>query len=183
LLRPHPLNTAPTPTAAVNVYWVTWNRRFLPALQQHLVQKYGAAKAADFYVFGEVAASPARSATRAGAAPRRSPGYRGAASRLAGPGRGGRLRRDACPSRSAGPRRATRPVHQPERLFHSGQAGQWREVLDEDHLDLDLAAYRRTLMRSSAGAELTVWAETGTNSQKRLSGPGCVGDSGRREQA
>ncbi|MFB9337399.1 alpha-amylase family glycosyl hydrolase [Actinoplanes octamycinicus] len=41
---------------AVHVPRVTWNRRFLPALHDHLVQKYGAAKAADFYVFGEVAA-------------------------------------------------------------------------------------------------------------------------------
>ncbi|GAB3826260.1 carbohydrate binding domain-containing protein [Dactylosporangium cerinum] len=41
---------------AVHIPRVTWNRRFLPALQQHLTQKYGAAKANDFYVFGEVAA-------------------------------------------------------------------------------------------------------------------------------
>jgi glycosidase len=41
---------------AVHIPRVTWNRRFLPALQQHLTQKYGAAKAQDFYVFGEVAA-------------------------------------------------------------------------------------------------------------------------------
>ncbi|WP_238016709.1 carbohydrate binding domain-containing protein [Dactylosporangium sp. AC04546] len=41
---------------AVHIPRVTWNRRFLPALQQRLVQKYGAAKAADFYVFGEVGA-------------------------------------------------------------------------------------------------------------------------------
>ncbi|MGI5238111.1 carbohydrate binding domain-containing protein [Dactylosporangium sp. CA-139066] len=41
---------------AVHIPRVTWNRRFLPALQQHLVQKYGADKAKDFYVFGEVAA-------------------------------------------------------------------------------------------------------------------------------
>ncbi|MEV8511849.1 carbohydrate binding domain-containing protein [Dactylosporangium sp. NPDC051484] len=41
---------------AVHIPRVTWNRRFLPALQQHLVQKYGAEKAKDFYVFGEVAA-------------------------------------------------------------------------------------------------------------------------------
>ncbi|BCJ45843.1 alpha-amylase [Actinoplanes ianthinogenes] len=41
---------------AVHIPRVTWNRRFLPALHDHLVQKYGAAKADDFYVFGEVAA-------------------------------------------------------------------------------------------------------------------------------
>lgn len=41
---------------AVHIPRVTWNRRFLPALQQHLVAKYGAARAADFFVFGEVAA-------------------------------------------------------------------------------------------------------------------------------
>lgn len=41
---------------AVHIPRVTWNRRFLPALQQHLVGKYGQAKAADFYIFGEVAA-------------------------------------------------------------------------------------------------------------------------------
>ncbi|MFF5296531.1 carbohydrate binding domain-containing protein [Paractinoplanes globisporus] len=41
---------------AVHIPRVTWNRRFLPALQQHLVQKYGAGKAKDFYVFGEVGA-------------------------------------------------------------------------------------------------------------------------------
>jgi glycosidase len=41
---------------AVHIPRVTWNRRFLPAMQQHLVAKYGATKAKDFYVFGEVAA-------------------------------------------------------------------------------------------------------------------------------
>lgn len=41
---------------AVHIPRVTWNRRFLPALHDHLVQKYGATKADDFYVFGEVAA-------------------------------------------------------------------------------------------------------------------------------
>jgi glycosidase len=41
---------------AVHIPRVTWNRRFLPALQQHLTRKYGATKAQDFYVFGEVAA-------------------------------------------------------------------------------------------------------------------------------
>ncbi|MCD0448697.1 fibronectin type III domain-containing protein [Actinocorallia sp. API 0066] len=41
---------------AVHIPRVTWNRRFLPALQEKLVAKYGAAKARDFYLFGEVAA-------------------------------------------------------------------------------------------------------------------------------
>ena len=41
---------------AVHIPRVTWNRRFLPALQQHLTSKYGATKAKDFYLFGEVAA-------------------------------------------------------------------------------------------------------------------------------
>ncbi|MEU4688313.1 carbohydrate binding domain-containing protein [Actinoplanes sp. NPDC023714] len=41
---------------AVHIPRVTWNRKFLPALQAHLTAKYGAAKAADFYIFGEVAA-------------------------------------------------------------------------------------------------------------------------------
>ncbi len=41
---------------AVHIPRVTWNRRFLPALEQKLISKYGAAKAKDFYVFGEVAA-------------------------------------------------------------------------------------------------------------------------------
>ncbi|WP_430783446.1 carbohydrate binding domain-containing protein [Actinoplanes sp. G11-F43] len=41
---------------AVHIPRVTWNRRFLPALQDHLTAKYGAAKAKDFYIFGEVAA-------------------------------------------------------------------------------------------------------------------------------
>ncbi|HWS35658.1 MAG TPA: alpha-amylase family glycosyl hydrolase [Actinoplanes sp.] len=41
---------------AVHIPRVTWNRRFLPALQQHLTARYGAAKAKDFYIFGEVAA-------------------------------------------------------------------------------------------------------------------------------
>ncbi|BCY07029.1 alpha-amylase [Actinoplanes sp. L3-i22] len=41
---------------AVHIPRVTWNRRFLPALHDHLVQKYGATKADEFYVFGEVAA-------------------------------------------------------------------------------------------------------------------------------
>ncbi|MBM2616475.1 alpha-amylase [Actinoplanes sp. LDG1-06] len=41
---------------AVHIPRVTWNRRFLPAIKQKLTQKYGATKAGDFYVFGEVAA-------------------------------------------------------------------------------------------------------------------------------
>ncbi len=41
---------------AVHIPRVTWNRRFLPALHDHLVAKYGAQKADDFYVFGEVGA-------------------------------------------------------------------------------------------------------------------------------
>ncbi|MEU8659229.1 carbohydrate binding domain-containing protein [Actinoplanes philippinensis] len=41
---------------AVHIPRVTWNRRFLPAFQEILTQKYGATKARDFYVFGEVAA-------------------------------------------------------------------------------------------------------------------------------
>ncbi|GID53567.1 carbohydrate binding domain-containing protein [Actinoplanes couchii] len=41
---------------AVHIPRVTWNRRFLPALQNHLTAKYGATKAKDFYIFGEVAA-------------------------------------------------------------------------------------------------------------------------------
>ncbi|MCY1140865.1 alpha-amylase family glycosyl hydrolase [Actinoplanes sp. Pm04-4] len=41
---------------AVHIPRVTWNRRFLPAIKQKLTQKYGAQKANDFYVFGEVAA-------------------------------------------------------------------------------------------------------------------------------
>lgn len=41
---------------AVHIPRTTWNRRFLPALHDKLVAKYGADKAADFYLFGEVAA-------------------------------------------------------------------------------------------------------------------------------
>ncbi|MFG3343264.1 alpha-amylase family glycosyl hydrolase [Glycomyces sp. NPDC048151] len=41
---------------AVHIPRVTWNRVFLPALQEHLEAKYGAEKAKDFYIFGEVAA-------------------------------------------------------------------------------------------------------------------------------
>ncbi|NBE56209.1 alpha-amylase, partial [Streptomyces sp. YC537] len=41
---------------AVHIPRTTWNRRFLPALHDKLVAKYGAEKADDFYVFGEVAA-------------------------------------------------------------------------------------------------------------------------------
>jgi glycosidase len=41
---------------AVHIPRTTWNRRFLPAIHNHLVAKYGADKARDFYLFGEVAA-------------------------------------------------------------------------------------------------------------------------------
>ncbi|MCD0445088.1 starch-binding protein [Glycomyces sp. A-F 0318] len=41
---------------AVHIPRVTWNRVFLPALEEHLVAKYGEEKAEDFYIFGEVAA-------------------------------------------------------------------------------------------------------------------------------
>ena len=41
---------------AVHIPRTTFNRRFLPAIHDRLVAKYGAAKADDFYVFGEVAA-------------------------------------------------------------------------------------------------------------------------------
>ncbi|MCX5317651.1 alpha-amylase family glycosyl hydrolase [Streptomyces sp. NBC_00154] len=41
---------------AVHIPRTTWNRRFLPAVHDKLVAKYGADKADDFYVFGEVAA-------------------------------------------------------------------------------------------------------------------------------
>ncbi|GAA3042212.1 alpha-amylase family glycosyl hydrolase [Streptosporangium longisporum] len=41
---------------AVHVPRVTWNRRFLPAIRAHATARFGAAKAKDFYVFGEVAA-------------------------------------------------------------------------------------------------------------------------------
>ncbi|SCG38860.1 carbohydrate binding domain-containing protein [Micromonospora halophytica] len=40
---------------AVHIPRVTWNRRFLPAIQQHAVARHGE-KGRDFYVFGEVAA-------------------------------------------------------------------------------------------------------------------------------
>lgn len=39
---------------AVHIPRVTWNRRFLPAIQQRVAQQFGAQKAQDFYVFGEV---------------------------------------------------------------------------------------------------------------------------------
>ncbi|WP_420718117.1 carbohydrate binding domain-containing protein [Streptomyces sp. H34-S4] len=39
---------------AVHIPRVTWNRRFLPAIQQRVAQQFGAQKADDFYVFGEV---------------------------------------------------------------------------------------------------------------------------------
>ncbi|MFF9819260.1 carbohydrate binding domain-containing protein [Streptomyces sp. NPDC014006] len=41
---------------AVHIPRVTWNRRFLPAIQERVTQRFGAAKAQDFFVFGEVAA-------------------------------------------------------------------------------------------------------------------------------
>ncbi|WP_431684038.1 carbohydrate binding domain-containing protein [Kitasatospora sp. KL5] len=41
---------------AVHVPRVTWNRRFLPAIQQRVTQDWGAAKAQNFFVFGEVGA-------------------------------------------------------------------------------------------------------------------------------
>ncbi|MCC5581818.1 fibronectin type III domain-containing protein [Microtetraspora sp. AC03309] len=41
---------------AVHIPRVTWNRRFLPALYDHITAKFGAQAAKDFYVFGEVAA-------------------------------------------------------------------------------------------------------------------------------
>ncbi|SNY75580.1 alpha-amylase family glycosyl hydrolase [Paractinoplanes atraurantiacus] len=41
---------------AVHIPRVTWNRRFLPAIQSKLLSKYGSERAQDFYVFGEVAA-------------------------------------------------------------------------------------------------------------------------------
>jgi glycosidase len=40
---------------AVHIPRVTWNRRFLPAIQQHAISRFGE-KGKDFYVFGEVAA-------------------------------------------------------------------------------------------------------------------------------
>ncbi|WP_405495798.1 carbohydrate binding domain-containing protein [Streptomyces sp. NBC_00096] len=39
---------------AVHIPRVTWNRHFLPAIQQRVAQQFGARKANDFYVFGEV---------------------------------------------------------------------------------------------------------------------------------
>jgi glycosidase len=41
---------------AVHIPRVTWNRRFLPAIEQRVTQRFGAGKAKDFFVFGEVAA-------------------------------------------------------------------------------------------------------------------------------
>ncbi|WP_175607620.1 carbohydrate binding domain-containing protein [Peterkaempfera bronchialis] len=41
---------------AVHIPRVTWNRRFLPAIQQRVTQDWGAEKAAGFFVFGEVGA-------------------------------------------------------------------------------------------------------------------------------
>lgn len=39
---------------AVHIPRVTWNRRFLPAVQSRVAQQFGAQKAKDFFVFGEV---------------------------------------------------------------------------------------------------------------------------------
>ncbi len=41
---------------AVHIPRTTWNRRFLPAIQERVTQRFGAQKARDFFVFGEVAA-------------------------------------------------------------------------------------------------------------------------------
>ncbi|MGM9385498.1 carbohydrate binding domain-containing protein [Streptomyces antibioticus] len=41
---------------AVHIPRVTWNRRFLPAIQERVTQKFGAEAARNFFVFGEVAA-------------------------------------------------------------------------------------------------------------------------------
>lgn len=41
---------------AVHIPRTTWNRRFLPAIQDRVAQKFGAEAAKNFFVFGEVAA-------------------------------------------------------------------------------------------------------------------------------
>jgi glycosidase len=41
---------------AVHIPRVTWNRRFLPAIQQRVTQDWGPVKGQNFFVFGEVAA-------------------------------------------------------------------------------------------------------------------------------
>ncbi|WP_159775553.1 carbohydrate binding domain-containing protein [Streptomyces sp. HM190] len=41
---------------AVHIPRVTWNRRFLPAIQERVTRKFGAEAAKNFFVFGEVAA-------------------------------------------------------------------------------------------------------------------------------
>ncbi|MFJ4809554.1 carbohydrate binding domain-containing protein [Streptomyces longwoodensis] len=41
---------------AVHIPRVTWNRRFLPAIQERVTQRFGAGAAQNFFVFGEVAA-------------------------------------------------------------------------------------------------------------------------------
>ncbi|MET8977039.1 carbohydrate binding domain-containing protein [Streptomyces sp. NPDC004539] len=41
---------------AVHIPRVTWNRRFLPAIQERVTQRFGADAARNFFVFGEVAA-------------------------------------------------------------------------------------------------------------------------------
>ncbi|WP_199546476.1 carbohydrate binding domain-containing protein [Streptomyces sp. N35] len=41
---------------AVHIPRTTWNRRFLPAINERVTQRFGAEKARNFFVFGEVAA-------------------------------------------------------------------------------------------------------------------------------
>lgn len=41
---------------AVHIPRTTWNRRFLPAIQERVTQRFGAEAAKDFFVFGEVGA-------------------------------------------------------------------------------------------------------------------------------
>ncbi|MFI2781049.1 carbohydrate binding domain-containing protein [Streptomyces sp. ALB3] len=41
---------------AVHIPRTTWNRRFLPAIQERVTQRFGAGAAKNFFVFGEVAA-------------------------------------------------------------------------------------------------------------------------------
>ncbi|MFB8219354.1 alpha-amylase [Streptomyces anulatus] len=41
---------------AVHIPRTTWNRRFLPAIQERVTQRFGAGAAENFFVFGEVAA-------------------------------------------------------------------------------------------------------------------------------
>ncbi|WP_433617800.1 sulfotransferase domain-containing protein [Dactylosporangium sp. CA-139114] len=53
-------------------------------------------------------------------------------------------------------------------FFRSGQAGQWRDVLDDE----DLAAYD-TLIRSLAATDFVDWVENGTNVPRQV--PACCG--------